>query len=99
MAKNRSHGPEAGRTQEASSTAHTITPTGVALYTRVSTEDQAERSTIQAQRDFLRSFAQLYGLAIAGEYADDGVTGTIPLSQRPDGRRLLQDVSTGRFNC
>src|SRR5206468_472433 len=76
----------------------TFTPTGVALYTRVSTEDQAERSAIQAQRDFLRSFAQLYSLTIAEEYADDGVTGTIPLSQRPEGRRLLQDVSTRRFN-
>jgi len=71
----------------------------VALYTRVSTEDQAERSTIQSQQDFLRSFAQLYGLTISAEYADDGVTGTIPLSQRPEGRRLLQAVSTGCFNC
>ena len=99
MARKRSHCPEPGTIQETSSTVHGLTPTGVALYTRVSTEDQAERSTIQAQRDFLRSFVQLYGLTIVGEYADDGVTGTIPLSQRPDGRRLLQDVSTGRFNC
>ncbi len=31
MAKKRSHGPEPGTTQEASSTAHAITPTSVAL--------------------------------------------------------------------
>jgi hypothetical protein len=71
----------------------------VALYTRVSSEDQAERGTITTQRDFLRSFAQLYHLTIIEGYADDGVTGIMPLSERPEGRRLLQDASTGRFGC
>ena len=33
------------------------------------------------------------------EYADDGVTGTLPLAQRPHSQRLLQDVTTGRFGC
>lgn len=71
----------------------------VALYIRVSSEDQAERGTIGTQRDFLRSFAQLYHLTIMEEYADDGITGTIPLGERPEGRRLLQDASTRRFGC
>ena len=71
----------------------------VALYMRVSSEDQAERGTIEAQRDFLRQFATLYELSIAEEYADDGVTGTIALGERPEGRRLLQDAATGRFGC
>lgn len=35
----------------------------VALYMRVSSEDQAERGTIGAQRDFLRNFAQLYNIS------------------------------------
>ena len=34
-----------------------LTTPQVALYMRVSTEDQAERGTIGAQRDFLRQFA------------------------------------------
>jgi hypothetical protein len=71
----------------------------VALYMRVSSEDQAERGTIHAQRDFLRQFAQLYTLTVVEEYADDGVTGTLPLAQRPHGQRLLQDVTVGRFGC
>ncbi|WP_179136846.1 recombinase family protein [Candidatus Entotheonella palauensis] len=71
----------------------------IALYTRVSTEDQAERSTIQAQRDFLRNYAQVFGLSIVDEYADDGVTGTIPLSARPGGNRLLEDAKEKRFGC
>jgi len=42
---------------------------------RVSSEDQAERGTIGAQRDFLRQFATLYSLSVVDEYEDDGVTG------------------------
>jgi site-specific DNA recombinase len=74
-------------------------PQHVALYMRVSSEDQADRGTIDAQRDFLRQFASLYQLPMADEYADDGVTGTLPLGERPEGRRLLQDAETGRFGC
>jgi len=44
-------------------------PQHVALYLRVSTEDQAEHGTIDAQRDFLRKFASLYQLPVADEYA------------------------------
>src|SRR5262245_8707172 len=65
----------------------------------VSTEDQADRGTIDAQRDFLRQFSQLYQLPIAGEYADDGITGTLPLGERPEGQRLLQDAEAGAFGC
>jgi len=71
----------------------------VALYMRVSSEDQAERETIDAQRYFLRQFTNLYQLPVADEYADDGITGTLPLGERPEGRRLLQDAEAGRFGC
>src|SRR6266567_6861309 len=74
-------------------------PQKVALYMRVSSEDQADRGTIDAQRDFLRQYASLYQLPVADEYADDGVTGTLPLGDRPEGRRLLQDAEAGRFGC
>jgi site-specific DNA recombinase len=76
-----------------------LTTSHVALYMRVSSEDQEKRGTIDSQRDFLRKFASLYQLPVAEEYADDGVTGTMPLSERPDGQRLLQDAGTGRFGC
>jgi site-specific DNA recombinase len=72
-------------------------PQHVALYARVSTEDQADRGTVQGQRDFLRSFTQLYGMEVAGEYVDDGFSGTLPLDRRPDGRRLLEDAEAGKF--
>ncbi|MDP9364306.1 MAG: recombinase family protein [Chloroflexota bacterium] len=69
----------------------------VALYARVSTEDQAERDTIKAQLDFLRGYVGLHGLPVGGEYVDDGISGTVPLAERPDGRRLLTDAEAGRF--
>src|SRR5215211_796710 len=69
----------------------------VAIYARVSTEDQAERATIQSQRDFLRRFVDLHSLPVAGEYVDDGISGTVPLIERPEGQRLLIDAETGRF--
>ena len=76
-----------------------VLPQHVALYMRVSTEDQADRGTIEAQRDFLRQFANLYQLPVVDEYSDDGVTGTVSLKERPEGQRLLQDAEAGRFGC
>jgi site-specific DNA recombinase len=71
----------------------TVEPiTRVALYCRVSTEDQAERGTIQNQQEFLRGFATLYGLAVVDEYVDDGWSGVLPVGERPDGRRLTEDA-------
>jgi site-specific DNA recombinase len=72
-----------------------VAPPQYALYMRVSTEDQADRGTIEAQREFLQHYVQLYQLPVFREYADDGVTGTLPLGERPEGRRLLEDAQAG----
>jgi site-specific DNA recombinase len=85
-----------GKVQNQTSATQLASP-HVALYMRVSSEDQADRGTIDAQRDFLRQFASLYQLPVADEYADDGISGTLPLGGRPEGRRLLQDAEAGRF--
>src|SRR4051794_5216495 len=71
-------------------------PDSVALYARVSTEEQAENDTVAAQLDFLRSLAGVFTLQVAGEYVDEGISGTIPLDGRPDGQRLLADAEAGR---
>src|SRR5919201_3203645 len=72
-------------------------PQRVALYARVSSEDQAERGSIDNQRDFLRKFTQLYQMTVTDEYCDDGVSGTLSLQERPAGRRLLDDAKAGVF--
>jgi hypothetical protein len=58
----------------------------LAIYARVSTEDQAERETIQSQLGFLGEFVNLHGPPVAGEYVDDGISGTVPLAERPEGQ-------------
>jgi site-specific DNA recombinase len=74
-------------------------PQAVALYARVSTEDQAERQTVDMQTDFLRRYCDLHELPVAGVYVDDGVSGTVPLTERPAGGRLLADAAEGRFGA
>lgn len=73
-------------------------PVRVAAYSRTSTEEQADRGTVEAQRTHLRDFARLYDLSIVDEYIDDGVSGSLPLGQRPEGKRLLDDAARGRFS-
>ena len=70
----------------------------VALYIRVSFEEQRDRETIEIQREFLQEYCRLYDLEVAQVYADDGVSGTIPLHERPEGRRLLEDAKEGGFS-
>jgi site-specific DNA recombinase len=57
-----------------------------------------ERETIEIQREFLQEYCRLYSLEVAQIYADDGVSGTIPLHERPEGRRLLEDAKEGKFS-
>ena len=72
-------------------------PQRVALYLRVSSEDQAERDTIEAQRYFFGHYVAAHALDVTERYEDNGVSGTLPLHQRPEGRRLLDDAAIGRF--
>lgn len=70
----------------------------VAVYCRVSSEEQASAGTIDNQRDYARRFCDLNSLKIAAEYLDDGVSGTVPLSERQAGRRLLADAKAHKFD-
>jgi site-specific DNA recombinase len=70
----------------------------VALYLRVSSEEQRDRETIKIQDDFLEQYRSLYELGVADIYKDDGISGTIPLQERPEGRRLLEDAKAGNFD-
>lgn len=69
----------------------------VAILARVSSEDQADRDTIEVQIDFANKYCDLHKLIIYDLYKDDGVTGTIPLEERPEGKRLLEDARAGKF--
>lgn len=60
----------------------------VALYARVSTDEQAENFSIPAQLELLRSYCRSMGYAVYGEYIDAGHSGTT--QNRPDLQRLLR---------
>ena len=73
------------------------TPSQAAVYVRVSSEAQAERQTIENQITFALKFCDLQGITITEIYKDDGVTGTLPLQDRPAGLQLLKDAKAGKF--
>lgn len=69
-----------------------------ALYLRVSSDIQAkEGDSIPAQRDALRKYAKEHGMIVAGEYVDDGISGT-KYSQRDELQRMLSDVEAGKID-
>ena len=70
-----------------------------AIYIRVSSDRQAqEGDSIPAQRDALRRYIDAHeDMVFAGEYLDDGVSGT-KYSQRDELQRLLDDVRAGKVN-
>src|ERR1039458_9567653 len=70
----------------------------VAVYLRVSTEEQRERQSIATQREFAERYCQLHGLAVYRVYADDGVSGTVPLEHRPKGSQILRAARNGKFD-
>src|ERR1051326_9099750 len=62
--------------------------TRVALYTRVSTEDQAKEGfSMGAQLERLRYVAKAQGWTVAGEYVDEGHSGRT--TKRPAYQRMM----------
>ena len=68
----------------------------VALYARVSTEEQAKHGiSIDAQLDALRAWAKAGSHEIVGEYVDAGISGKKPFQKRPELLRFIQQLDAG----
>lgn len=72
-------------------------PTRVAMYIRVSTEDQVEKFGPEVQKAAIEGLVKSKGtsMVLAGEqyvYFDEGISGTIELESRPEFARLMDDV-------
>jgi site-specific DNA recombinase len=78
-----------------STNGHDSRPERVALYLRVSSEEQKKKESIATQDAFLEEYCKLYGLEVAGIYRDEAVSGTVPMRERPEGVRLLADAKAG----
>jgi site-specific DNA recombinase len=70
----------------------------VAVYCRVSSEEQKQKQTINTQIDFATRYAQLHELQIVEWYKDEGVSGEKAFGNRPEGARLFADVKARRFD-
>jgi site-specific DNA recombinase len=73
------------------------TTSRVALYCRVSTEEQREGQTIESQTAELEKFAADKGWTVVGTYKDDGWSGS--LIARPELDRLRDDASKALFQA
>lgn len=71
----------------------------IAFYLRVSSDEQAERGTIQNQETFIRKYCDLHGIDNFKLYIDDGYSGTIPLENRPGAAKLLSDTIAGKISA
>lgn len=71
----------------------------VGIYIRLSKEDNdkvIESESITNQRNILLAYLKENKLALAGEYVDDGVSGTT--FDRPAFNRLINDIEDGKIN-
>src|SRR5262245_53499655 len=67
----------------------------VALYARVSTDEQAERSGLASQLTELRAHAAQQGYTVAAEFTDDGYSGAE--LDRPALTRMRDAARAGAF--
>jgi DNA invertase Pin-like site-specific DNA recombinase len=65
-------------------------------YSRVSTSEQADEGvSLAAQRQQITGYAMMKGWTIAEHFIERGVSGSLPLADRPEGGRLLATIGKG----
>lgn len=71
----------------------------VALYVRVSTEEQAVHGlSVDDQKESLKKWAEENKHKVVDYYVDAGVSGRKSVSKRPELQRLLSDVEAGKID-
>ena len=71
----------------------------VALYSRVSTTEQAEHGlSIDAQKSTLDEWAKANDQIVVDHYTDLGVSARSPASKRPELQRMLRDCEVGKID-
>lgn len=65
-------------------------------YSRVSTAEQASSGeSLETQRRQVEGYAMIKGWQIAEMFVESGVSGSVPLSERDAGKRLIEAVESG----
>ena len=64
-------------------------------YTRVSSTDQVTGASLDEQNRRIEAIAMLMGTPVEKIYRDAGVSGSTPLEERPEGKKLLRALKPG----
>ena len=65
-------------------------------YSRVSTTEQADEGvSLAAQRQQIAGYAMMKGWPVDEHFVERGVSGSTPLADRPEGKRLLATLGEG----
>ena len=70
----------------------------VAIYVRVSSEEQTRGHSLDSQRDALRAWADREGWEVTTLYEDAGISAT-GATKRPAFMRMIADAEAGAFDC
>jgi len=69
-------------------------------YSRVSVTRQAEEGeSLDVQRRQLEGYVMQHGWTLTHVYREEGVSGSVPLAERPEGRKLLDALQPGDVVC
>jgi len=83
-------------TRRRTASSSTTTAKRAATYTRVSSAEQVEGTSLATQEERCRAHAEAAGWSIVGVYSDEGVSGA--KASRPALDRLLAEVRAGRVD-
>ncbi len=72
-------------------------PLRVALYARVSGEEQKQGQNIKTQAEFAERHCEFNRLNLVAQYLDEAISGTVPLDKRPIGIDRLEAAREKRF--
>ena len=68
-------------------------------YCRVSSQDQVEGTSLDAQKEQIQAYARMKGIDLLAIFTDAGISGGKPISGRPEGRKLVELVETGEIKA
>lgn len=68
-------------------------------YIRVSSIEQTNGTSLSAQTRQIQTYAELKGLELIEIASDPGVSGSIPLADRPGGKRALELLESGEASA
>lgn len=70
-----------------------------AAYVRVSSADQIDGTSLGHQRESIAAYAKMRGIKLVTICQDNGVSGGMPISERPAGNKMVQAIDAGEIEA